>query len=46
MYIKTKITVSIYERVKRDGVWSTVSVALPRLNRKTGQPFLQEYRRW
>lgn len=40
-----KITVSIYERVKRNGKWSTVSVALPRLNKKTGQPFLQDDRR-
>ena len=37
-----KITVSIYERLKRDGNWNTVSVALPRLNKKTGQPFLQD----
>jgi hypothetical protein len=40
-----KITVSIYERLKRDGNWNTVSVALPRLNKKTGQPFLQDDRR-
>jgi len=40
-----KITVSIYERLKRNGGWSTVAVALPRINKKTGQPFLQDDRR-
>jgi integrase len=40
-----KVTVSIYERTKSNGVWNTVSVALPRLNKKTGKSFLQDDRR-
>ena len=38
------ITVSIYERVKRDGEWSTVPVELPKLRKKDGQPSLQDNR--
>jgi hypothetical protein len=37
-----KITVRIYQRIKRAGEWNTGSVAPPRLNKKTGQPFLQD----
>ncbi len=37
-------TVSIYERVKSGGKWTTVPVELPKLRKKDGQPSLQDNR--
>ena len=36
------LRVKIYERLKIEGNWTTVPVAVPKLHKKDGKPFLHD----